>query len=122
MNSKAVAERRKARRVKVNARAATISGGKTMSCRLIDISRLGAAAVVAAKIPELSLVMVDLRLGGGELPTVLVKGQAAVVRCDALKDGTFECGLFFLDLKEETRLELDGFVAASERIDPASAL
>lgn len=88
-----------------------------MSCRIADISRVGASAKVDVPVPEMSMVKLEIHLGGDNLPKVLIDCQAAVVRSKAIGPGEYEIGLFFLDLDESTRDAVDAYIDAFEKLD-----
>ncbi len=81
-----------------------------LTCYLKDISRVGAAAIVNQKMGEMSLVLVEATLGGGDLPIVELAEEALVVRCDPKEDGQFEIGLFFHNMVPELRDAIDYYI------------
>ena len=116
MTQPIVGERRKTRRLTLQSGQAVIGSADQTPCQMVDISVAGAAVLVAAKIPEMSLVGLDLSLGPETEPTIKLQCQAAVVRSEPRPDGKFLLGLFFLDLSDETKAALDRFIKSHDSV------
>lgn len=120
MSQPTVGERRKHRRIKLDGHSATLIGANRQNCRLTDISPVGAGAKVSVPLQEMSLVALDIALGGGRLPKVEFQCQAAVVRAQMADDGTCDVGLFFLDLDENAKKSIERFIEAAEKSTDSS--
>ena len=103
-------ERRAHPRLKVNVPLGGTADPKQLTCYLKDISRVGAAAVVNQPLGEMSVVLVEAVLGGGELPKVEISEEAVVVRCDQKGEDQYEVGLFFHTMSSETRDAIDHYI------------
>ena len=84
--------------------------GIRVTCYLKDLSRAGAAAITNARLEEMSLVLVEAALGGGDLPLVELSEEAVVVRCEQIEADRWEIGLFFHTMKPETRDAIDYYI------------
>lgn len=111
------AERRKQKRIRLDASQVTVQSDNRMSCRIADISRVGASAKVDVPVPEMSMVKLEIHLGGTNLPKIEIDCQAAVVRSKPIGPGEYEIGLFFLDLDDTTREAIDAYIEAFEKLD-----
>ncbi len=103
-------ERRKHPRMSVHVPLKNAEGENKLTCYLKDISRVGAAAVVNHPVEEMSRVLVETVLGGGDLPTVEISEEAVVVRCDSIGEDQYEIGLFFQHMPIELRDAIDYFI------------
>ncbi len=113
-----VRERRRHPRMKLDRPVDSGPDHDRKSCRIKDISPIGAAAWVAERVDEMTLMKVRIELDMPDLEPLTVACQAVVVRCEENPDGGYELGLYFADLSPRTREELERFIAASVDIDP----
>jgi c-di-GMP-binding flagellar brake protein YcgR len=122
MKNHNVADRRQHKRLRIPSGASTFSTSGALGCRLIDISRIGAGAQVAVPIPEMTLVQVEIHLEAGAAEALSIQCQAAVVRSIDLDDGTYEIGLFFMDLEERDRRAIDRYIELNTPFESAPAV
>ncbi len=95
----------------------TLSDG-TFQARLRDISRSGICFYLDRRIPEMTVLGMELELpppgdeGGGEERGARVSATGVVVRCQALSKHVdhYEIALFLNELREEAREVIDAYV------------
>ena len=81
--------------------------------RLRDVSKVGVCFFLDRRIPEMTILRMDLELPGGT--GTKVRGSGVVVRCLALSPAVdhYEVAVFLNDIGEESRERLEAYVAAA---------
>ncbi len=91
----------------------TLSDG-TFQARLRDISRSGICFYLDRRVPEMTVLGMELELPprSGEQRGARVKSTGVVVRCQALSKHVdhYEIALFLNELREEAREVIDAYV------------
>ena len=111
--SKVQTERRRAQRASVSVPLQLSPHKDALQASLVNISTSGLCCQFGEAISEMTLVGVDLELPDAKDP---VHVQGAVVRCSKLRSvspPTYEIGIFFTDMPNETRHRIDHFVAGN---------
>lgn len=86
--------------------------GEAQSAVLTNLSTSGLACQFSEAMTEMTIVAIDLDLPDHGTARV----QGAVVRCDKIPDkspATYEIGIFFTDMADETRRLLETFIESA---------
>jgi hypothetical protein len=93
----------------------------TFPARLRDVSRAGMCFFLDRRVPEMTILRMDLELppapgsprAAGEPAGERVTGSGVVVRCQPLSKHVdhYEIAVFLNDLSEDARARIEGFVA-----------
>ncbi len=105
-------ERRRHPRVRIEAPVELGRSEGGLACQLKDISRNGAAVILAESLGEMEMLGIEARIAYPDLPLVELEGVAVVIRCTPREDGRYDVGLWFQELTESSRDQLDIFLAA----------
>lgn len=110
LQTETMRERRRAMRVRALLPLQLKARDAVHTARLRDISTAGLCCYFPEPIPEMTLVNIDIELGGK-----LQSLEGAVVRClDAGEDG-YEVAVFFTNLPGPVRVHLAQLVADRQR-------
>ena len=105
-------ERRRAPRATVSIPLHLSPRGDAEPATLVNISASGLCCRFADPIAEMTLVGMGIELPGQERACEV---QGAVVRCDKIRGvnpPTYEIGIFFTEMSDETRKAIQEFVSA----------
>ncbi|MCB9833642.1 MAG: PilZ domain-containing protein [Planctomycetes bacterium] len=105
-------ERRRHPRVSLGAPVAMGDEQQGLFCYLMDISQVGAKVILNQPLREMEVLGLEARIEYENLPEVQLSGQGIVIRCDPLDDGRYEAGIYFHELAETSRLQLEAFIEA----------
>jgi hypothetical protein len=108
--SEADLERRRAPRATVSVPLHLSPHGEAQPAVLVNLSTSGLCCQFGEAMTEMTLVGMGLELPG---LAAAAEVQGAVVRCDKLRGispPTYEIGIFFTDMSDETRSAIQNFV------------
>lgn len=115
--SKVQTERRRAQRASVSIPLQLSPHKDALPASLVNISTSGLCCQFGEAVSEMTLVGIDVELPDAGGP---VHVQGAVVRCAKLRGvspPTYEIGIFFTDMPNETRQLVERFVANNLEAD-----